>query len=63
MVRVACHSEITEKILPVFDFLNKNGYISACNITQISDKTNERLIELSSLLASSKLMLFILLIV
>lgn len=54
MVRVACHSEITEKILPVFDFLNKNGYVSACNITQISDKTNERLIELSSLLASSK---------
>ena len=54
MVRVACHSEMTETILPVFDFLSANGYISACNITQISDKTKERLIELSSLLAGSK---------
>jgi 4-hydroxy 2-oxovalerate aldolase len=54
MVRVACHSEVTETILPVFDFLHDYGYITACNITQISDKTNERLIELSSLIASSK---------
>ena len=54
MVRVACHTEIIENILPVFEFLNKNGYISACNITQISDKTNDKLIELSSILASSK---------
>ena len=54
MVRVACHSEIIEKILPVFDFLKNNGYISACNITQISDKTNEKLVELSSILACSK---------
>ena len=54
MVRVACHSEIIEKVLPAFDFLNKNGYISACNITQISDKTNDKLIELSSLLNGSK---------
>ena len=54
MVRVACHSEVTETILPVFEFLNDYGYLSACNITQISDKTNDRLIELSSLIASSK---------
>lgn len=54
MVRVACHSEVIEKILPVFDYLNSYGYISACNITQISDKTNQKLIELSSILASSK---------
>ena len=54
MVRVACHSEVIETILPVFDFLNNYGYISACNITQISDKTNDSLIELSSLIASSK---------
>ena len=54
LVRVACHSEIIGNILPVFDFLNKNGYISACNITQISDKTNDKLIELSSILACSK---------
>ncbi len=54
MVRVACHSEIIEKILPVFEFLNDHGYISCCNITQISDKTNKKLVELSSLLSSTK---------
>ena len=54
MVRVACHSEIIEKILPVFEFLHDYGYISCCNITQISDKNNQKLTELSGLLSSTK---------
>ena len=54
MVRVACHSEIIKNICPVFDFLDDYGYISCCNITQISDKTDKKLIELSSILSSSK---------
>ena len=54
MVRVACHSELIEKVLPVFDFLHDCGYISCCNITQISDKTYEKLKELSHLLSSTK---------
>ena len=54
MVRVACHSEIIEKILPVFDFIHNQGYISSCNITQISDKTTKRLEELSWLISTSK---------
>ena len=54
MVRVACNSEIIKNICPVFDFLDDYGYISCCNITQISDKTDKNLIELSSILSSSK---------
>ena len=54
MVRVAGPTEIIEKILPVFEFLHDYGYISCCNITKISDKTNEKLIELSLLLSSTK---------
>lgn len=54
MVRVACSSEIIEKILPVFKYLHNYGYITSCNITQISDKTNEKLKELSYLLSSTK---------
>ena len=54
MVRVACHSKIIGKILPVFEFINNQGYLSCCNITQISDKTSKRLEELSFLISSSK---------
>jgi len=54
MVRVACHSEIIENVLPVFEFLHDYGYISCCNITQISDKTHEKLKELSCLLSSTQ---------
>ena len=54
MVRVACHYEIIEKILTVFDFIHNQGYKSCCNITQISDKTTERLEELSCLISTSK---------
>ena len=54
MVRVACHSETIDKILPVFEFLHNYGYISCCNITKVSDKTKEKLKELSYLLLSTK---------
>lgn len=54
MVRVACHSEAIEKTLPIFEFLSDNGFISACNITQISDKSPETLKKLSKIIGSSK---------
>ena len=54
MVRVACHSKVIEKISPVFDFLSEYGYLSACNITQISDKTPKELLKLGSLLSKTK---------
>ena len=54
LIRVACHSESIEKILPFFDFLAEQGYLSACNITQISEKTADQLSKISSLLSNSK---------
>ncbi len=54
MVRVACHSEVIEKISPVFNFLSEYGYLSACNITQISDKTPKELLKLGSFLSKTK---------
>ena len=38
LVRVACHIENINHILPLFEFLDNYGYLSACNITQISEK-------------------------
>ena len=54
LVRVACHSEAIEIILPFFDFLADQGYQSACNITQISEKNADDLSNISSLLSNSK---------
>ncbi len=54
LVRVACHSETINSILPLFEFLNDYGYETACNITQVSEKTREELEQISLLLASSK---------
>ncbi len=54
MVRVACHSDSVEITLPIFQFLSENNYLSAYNITQISDKTPNKLRELSKVLESSK---------
>ena len=54
LVRVACHSESINKILPLFEFLDDYGYETACNITQVSEKTNDEIDEISQVLASSK---------
>ena len=54
LIRVACHSESIKEILPFFDFLAEQGYLSACNITQISEKTSEELSKISSVLSTSK---------
>ena len=54
MVRVACHSETIEKTLPIFEFLSDKGYFTACNITQISDKTDKALKEIGALINTSK---------
>ena len=54
LVRVACHYEEIKKVLPLFDYLNEYGYLSACNIMQISEKTPQKIEEISSVLALSK---------
>ena len=54
LVRVACHSETIEHILPLFEFLDDYGYETACNITQVSEKTDDDIDKISLLLASSK---------
>ena len=54
LVRVACHFEYINHILPLFEFLESYGYLSACNITQISEKTSKDLDQISSKLSSSK---------
>ena len=54
LVRVACHTENINHILPLFEFLDNYGYLSACNITQISEKTNKDLDEISATLSLSK---------
>ncbi len=54
LVRVACHSESINTILPLFEFLDDYGYETACNITQVSEKTNDEIDEISQVLASSK---------
>ena len=54
LVRVACHSDSVEITLPIFQFLSENNYLSAYNITQISDKSQSKLRELSKVLESSK---------
>ena len=54
LVRVACHSESIREILPIFDFISNNGYLSAYNITQISEKNEKEIIDIASLLSLSK---------
>ena len=54
LVRLACHSETIKSILPLFEFLDDYGYETACNITQVSEKTNEELEQISLMLALSK---------
>ena len=54
LVRVACHTENINHILPLFEFLDNYGYLSACNITQVSEKTNKDLDEISASLSLSK---------
>lgn len=54
LVRVACHSEHINNILPLFDFLEKYGYLSAFNITQVSEQSSKDLEKISSILSSSK---------
>ena len=39
LIRIACHAELIETIIPLFEFINNYGYKSACNITQISEKS------------------------
>ena len=54
LVRVACHIENINHILPLFEFLDNYGYLSACNITQVSEKTDKDLDEISATLSLSK---------
>ena len=54
LIRIACHAELIETIIPLFEFINNYGYKSACNITQISEKSRLEIDQISSLLASSK---------
>ena len=54
LVRVFCHNENINHIHPLFEFLEDYGYLSACNITQVSKKTNKDLDEISATLSLSK---------
>ena len=54
LIRVAAHSETIKTILPLFKFLDDYGYETACNITQVSEKSNEEIDQISLLLSSSK---------
>ena len=54
LIRVACHSELIKTILPLFDFLSESGYLVACNITQITEKSEEEINKISKYMASSK---------
>ena len=40
--------------LHLFEFLDDYGYETACNITQVSEKTNDEIDEISQVLASSR---------
>ena len=54
LIRVACHAELIETIIPLFEFISDYGYASACNITQISEKSSEEIRRITSLLEKSK---------
>ena len=54
LIRIACHAELIQTILPIFEIISDYGYIGACNITQISEKSYQEINSISSILASSK---------
>ena len=54
LIRVACHTEYINHIIPLFDFLDNYGYLSAYNIAQVSENSREDLEKIASTLASSK---------
>ena len=54
LVRVACHTEDINHILPLFNFLDNYGYLSAYNITQVSENSSEDLDKIALTLSSSK---------
>ncbi len=54
LIRVACHSEYIETIVPLFEFIADYGYLSACNITQISEKSSKEIENITLLLNNSK---------
>ena len=54
LVRVACHTEYINHIIPLFNFLDDYGYLSAYNITQVSENSSEDLTKIASTLSSSK---------
>ena len=53
MVRIACPSDSIKIILPAFKYLHDEGYLTACNVTQISDKSPLTLEEIAKLISSS----------
>ena len=54
LIRVACHTEYINHIIPLFDFLDNYGYLSAYNIAQVSENSRADLEKIASTLASSK---------
>ena len=54
LVRVACPTEYLNYILPLFEFLDDYGYLSAYNMTKVTENSSEDLEKISSVLSSSK---------
>ena len=54
LVRVACHNKYINYILPLFEFLDDYGYLSAYNMTKVTENSEEDFDKISSIISSSK---------
>ncbi|KGG12031.1 MULTISPECIES: aldolase catalytic domain-containing protein [Prochlorococcus] len=53
LIRIACPADSIHCVKPAFEYLHEAGYKTGCNITQISDQTNQDIEQIGKYLSSS----------